>query len=309
MAILSARRGSQPTWRKCELYRQWQHQQTSHSFEPFYYQQFIPAFTKIAAPLYMSLNSKPFQGITWTKQCNTAFNNLKAALTSAPVLMFPDFSAPFYLYTNTSKAAIGAVLAQKDTNRHKHIVAYTSHQLSKSKKNYSITKWECLSIIYWIKYFHQYLHSSKFYIMTDHTALQWLMEAKEQQGRLACWAMKLQPYKFKIQYHTSKLHSNTDTMSQLPTTLANADMVCVLVEPQAPHPQQAAAVKGHEFIQQVTTNPYSNQAARAQGPSQTTVAPQEHIHHKPEWPLEEDWERTWPAKEDWFTEVTCGPTT
>lgn len=83
-----------------------------------YYQWFILAFTKIAAPLYTSLNGEPTWGITWTEQCNTAFNNLKAMLTLAPVLVFLDFSSPFYLYTDVSKAAIGTVLAQKDENRH-----------------------------------------------------------------------------------------------------------------------------------------------------------------------------------------------
>jgi hypothetical protein len=106
--------------------------------------------------------------------------HLKAALTSAPVLIFPDFNMPFYLHTNTSKLAIGAVLSQRTMDSDKRMVAYASRRLLKSERNYSVTEWECLSIVYWIEYFHWYLHGSCFHIVTDHVALKWLMEVKEQ---------------------------------------------------------------------------------------------------------------------------------
>jgi hypothetical protein len=69
---------------------------------------------------------------------------------------------------------LGVVLAQKDDNQ-KHIIAYVSRTLNPTEKNYAITELECLAIIWAIKYFKHYLYESKFSIITDHTALKWLL--------------------------------------------------------------------------------------------------------------------------------------
>ena len=45
------------------------------------------------------------------------------------------------------------------------------------------------------------------------------MEAKEQQGQLACWAMKLQPYEFNIVYWPGAKHTNADAMTRPPIVM------------------------------------------------------------------------------------------
>lgn len=107
-----------------------------------YYWQFVPVFTTIATLLYVLLQGEPFHWIQWLPECKTVFSMLKTALTTALVLVFPNFEALFFLYTNTSKAEIGAVLSQKDGEGHEQVVAYTSWCLSKSECNYSMTEWE-----------------------------------------------------------------------------------------------------------------------------------------------------------------------
>jgi hypothetical protein len=194
-----------------------------------YYRWFVPSFAEVAEPLYQLLWVEPFQGITWLEECEDAFVKLKEVLTMVPVLVFPDFEAPFYLHTDASKQAIGAVLAQRSVDGGEWVVAYASRQLSKSEWNYSVMEWECLSIVYWIEYFHRYLHGSKFHVITDHAALKWLMEAKEQRGWLAWWAMKLQPYKFEIVYRPGMKHCNTDTMTH-PPVVVDEDIVSVVAE-------------------------------------------------------------------------------
>jgi hypothetical protein len=91
-----------------------------------YYCQFVPVFAELVAPLYQLLCGEPFQGITWTEECGAAFVTLKEALTTAPMLVFPDFELLFYLHTDASKRAIGVVLSQRTPAGEEWVVAYAS---------------------------------------------------------------------------------------------------------------------------------------------------------------------------------------
>jgi hypothetical protein len=167
--------------------------------------------------------------VVWTPECEAAFIQLKEALTTAPVLTFLDFKRPFYLHTDVLKLAIGVVLSQWTEEGDEQVVVYASWWLSKSECNYSMTEWECLSIVFWIEYFHHYLHGSKFHVVMDHAVLKWLMDAKEQWGRLVWWAMKLQPYKFEIVYCAGVKHVNVDAMMR-PPIVSDLDIVAVVGE-------------------------------------------------------------------------------
>ena len=160
-----------------------------------YYCQFINGFADLSEPLVQLLRNVPF---SWGTEQQSAFEALKAALKVAPVLVYPDYDKEFYLYTNASGIAIGAILAQLDDEGHNHLVAYTSCILTKHKKNYSMTKKECLAVIYAMKQFYHYIYGTHFTVVTNHSSLRWLQQLKEPEGHLARWALKLQGYYFTI---------------------------------------------------------------------------------------------------------------
>ena len=86
-----------------------------------YYRRFIWHYATIALPLTDLLRKYSFH---WGPTATTAFDNLKAAMTQAPVLALLDFSQPFEIETDASGSGIGAVLMQ-----HGHPVAYFSRKL------------------------------------------------------------------------------------------------------------------------------------------------------------------------------------
>ena len=154
-----------------------------------YYRKFVKDFCQLAAPLHQ-LTSKKVQ-FKWTEESNAAFQTLKAALVSAPILAYPDFTREFQLYVDASDSAIGMVLGQIQNDK-EVVIAYAGRGFNPAERNYSATEREALAVVEGIKHFQTYLYGSRFTVITDHNALRWLMNIKEATGRLARWSLRLQ---------------------------------------------------------------------------------------------------------------------
>jgi transposase InsO family protein len=150
----------------------------------------------------------------WTEECEVAFNALKIALISPPVLRFPDFSKDFIVYTDASKFSIGYILGQRDEEGKEHVIAYGGRSIHKNEVAWSITELECLALVEGIKHFHVYLTNSRVVVYTDHISLKYLESMQCKTGRLLRWAMLLQPYNLDIQHKPGKQHGNADALSR-----------------------------------------------------------------------------------------------
>lgn len=137
---------------------------------------------------------KIFSKSDWTEDCQTAFETLKHALVTTPILRFPDMNKPFILSTDASGSALGYVLGQKDDNGLEYVVSYGGRALRPEEKKWSITELECLAVVDSIRNFRHYLSARPFDLYTDHSALTSLKNKKEPSGRLARWCIKLQSY-------------------------------------------------------------------------------------------------------------------
>ncbi|CAC5415726.1 unnamed protein product [Mytilus coruscus] len=80
-----------------------------------YYRKFIHNYSKITSPLNQLLHKD--QQFKWTDECQRSLETLKTKLTSAPILVFPDFNKEFILHTDASGTAIGYVLGQHDKDK------------------------------------------------------------------------------------------------------------------------------------------------------------------------------------------------
>ena len=73
-----------------------------------FYRRFIGNYAEIAKPLNeLTKKTKVFE---WSQECQKAFDNLKKKFLEKPVLVVPDPTKPFYVESDASKWATGAVL-------------------------------------------------------------------------------------------------------------------------------------------------------------------------------------------------------
>ena len=188
-----------------------------------YHRHFIKDFAKIARPLNLLLHDD-IKSVTehWKEEQQQAFETLKASLTKAPVLAYPDFNRPFIIEVDASDYAIGAMLCQEHTTpsgRKVHRpVAYSSCTLNKAQQNYSATDKEGLGVMWACEKFHRYLTRDPVTIITDHRPLVTMQGAKQATKRVESWRAKLQIYKPIFIHRAGKDHVVADALSRLPTS-------------------------------------------------------------------------------------------
>jgi len=100
-----------------------------------YYRKFVRDFSQISKPLTTLLKKEA--RFEWTDLCQHAFETLKGALTTEPILQHPVFSRPFLITTDASNSAIGAVLSQGRVGSDLPI-SYISRTLNKAEVNCNV---------------------------------------------------------------------------------------------------------------------------------------------------------------------------
>ena len=163
-----------------------------------FYRRFIHNFSSIASPLTdLTKKNRPNSIKDWQDHHERAFQTLKNRLTFSPILRLPVFQEgkPFVLRTDASEIGLGAVLLQDFEGEGRLPIAYASKKLLPRERNYSVIEKECLGIIW---KFRKYLYGVEFLLETDHKPLSYMQTAKVLNPRIMRWAMKLQPYRFRI---------------------------------------------------------------------------------------------------------------
>ncbi|CAI7834527.1 unnamed protein product, partial [Closterium sp. NIES-53] len=162
--------------KKIEAVRTWKTPENVKELQQFlgfanYYNRFVLNYAKIAAPLTNLLKKNtPYQ---WEAKHQEAVEQLKTALTSAPVLILPDPELDYVIEGDASDQAVGAVLMQ-DQGKGLQPIAYLSKKLHGAELNYPIHDKEALAIINAFKTWRCYLEGRKTTVYTDHCSLKYL---------------------------------------------------------------------------------------------------------------------------------------
>jgi transposase InsO family protein len=213
---------------KTEKVNNWPRPKTIKELKSFlgfcgYYRRFIHHYSDITHPLDVLCsqdNSIKGKGnvITgkWSDVHEEAFNSLKHALVSAPILCYPQQDCEFILDTDASNSGIGAVLSQVQQGEER-VVAYGSRRLTKSERRYCVTRKELLAVYYFVKYYRHYLFGRRFKVRTDHKALLWMLNWRKPNTSQYClWKAELEAYDMEVLHRPGVQHSNADGLSRIP---------------------------------------------------------------------------------------------
>ena len=204
--------------KKIEAVTSWKRPSTVRDVQCFlgfanFYRVFIQSYSKIAAPL-TKLTCK--DKLDWSLEADHAFEALKKAFTTAPILTHPDFQKPFFLESDASDFALGAVLSQPGEDERLHPVAFHSRKFTAAEINYEIHDKELLAIVDSFQEWRHFLEGAQHpvTVYTDHKNLEYFMSAKVLNRRQARWSISLSRFNFVITYRPGTQQIRSDALSR-----------------------------------------------------------------------------------------------
>ena len=229
-----------------------------------YFRKYIPSFSQRAKPLYELLKSpaptadKPKNStrskkknsapsstpIKWQEHHQDILDGLIDTLASPQVMAYPEFQAPFCLYTDASQEGLGAVLTQIKEGENK-VIGYGSRTLTPAEHNYNLHsgKLEFLALKWAItEHFRDYLAYAKhFTVYTDNNPLTYILTTAKLNATGQRWVGELADFRFDIRYLPGRTNRVADTLSRIPADLEQYQQDCTQeVDPQAVKATQAA---------------------------------------------------------------------
>ena len=193
----------------------------------------MKGFAWIAQPLNEHLAregaSRKSEQVSFSKDALEAFQALKQACMSSPILAFADYTKDFLLETDTSKEGLGVVLSQKQADGHYHLVVYGIQALTAHEKNYHSTKLEFL-VLKWAvtEHYKEYLLYQPFLVRTDNNPLMYIMTTPNLDATGHQWVGALAKFNFQLEYQKGQDNTVTDVLSQITTCLGPEAMQSIL---------------------------------------------------------------------------------
>ncbi|KAF1315245.1 reverse transcriptase, partial [Globisporangium splendens] len=191
----------------------------------------------------------------WSKDHQTAFEEVKRSLREAPVLALPNHDKPFRVVCDASDYAIGCALMQHDDEGHERVVSYQSRQLRPAERNYPVHDKELLAMKYSLVKFRVYLlGEERFAIYTDHASLRTAVKTPHLSQRMARWFSFFAEYNFVVHYKPGKTNILADALSRRPdydpkTKSEDTDGACRLCEDVRAIAVRAATTVREEIVE------------------------------------------------------------
>jgi ribonuclease HI len=154
---------------------------------------FVSWLREKAMPLYQLM--KKMDHFIWSQRTDDAFNDLKRALSTAPILAAPAPREPMLLYIAATPRVISVMIMVEHIEEGKELpiqrpVYYLSEVLTLSKQNYPHYQKVAYGVYMAAKKLKHYFEEHPITVLST-TLLLEIIECKDALGRVAKWAIEL----------------------------------------------------------------------------------------------------------------------
>lgn len=164
---------------------------------------YIEGFADIASPLWAATTTGAW---SWGQEQENAFRLLKEQIINCTTSLgyFSDQHQTI-LYTDASPNALGAVLVQQEANNPPRVISFASKALTPTEKRYPQNQREALASVWAVEHFAYFLLGRPFILRTDAQGFTFILNRTRENSKRAFtradgWALRLSPYKFKVEY-------------------------------------------------------------------------------------------------------------
>ena len=153
-----------------------------------FYDKLIPNFALVSSPLnYMMCKGSKFN---WTEQCNNAFESLKTALCSSPVMSIDDPDWKFIVKVDSCKTGVGCILEEENPiKKERTVIENASQKYNDTQQRYPAIELEVCGLLFAIKHWKQYLIGKHFVVETGSKAVEWIKGKRDLIGKLGRWSI------------------------------------------------------------------------------------------------------------------------
>jgi hypothetical protein len=146
---------------------------------------------------------------SWTPQAASAFQALKKALVSVPLLWLPNFSKHFYVDCDALGSGFGAMQHQGEG-----IVAYFNRTVAPRHAKLSPYERESIGLVKVVRNWQPYLWGRSFTVRTDHRSLKYILDQHLTTIPQHTWVTKLFGYDLDVVYHPGKQNAAAYALSR-----------------------------------------------------------------------------------------------
>ena len=243
-----------------------------------YYRQFIPNYGKVVACLEQE---KKKTSLTWTPQMDKAFEQVKEAFKTKPILAFPDYQGvqegrPFIFDSDWCQEGMAQSISQQQPGPdglRERVIAHGGRKCTTAERNYSSNKGETCSFTDGLQRFEHILRFAPFRARVDNRCLSYIRNLKKPTGIWCRWLELIESFQFDIEHRAGKKHANVDALSRAPhlpppteeMERRSAAYLCALTEAQLEAVEKLNAdtlMEMEELAGVVEKLPLSNQQIR-----------------------------------------------
>ncbi|MBW0525431.1 hypothetical protein O181_065146 [Austropuccinia psidii MF-1] len=170
-----------------------------------------------------------------------AFESLRQALTTAPLLLMPDFKRPFKLYIDASGDGLGAALHQVQIFNDKSMkgpICLISRKIKPTEARYGAGQMEFLCLVWALEKLNYFLNGCVFEVIKNCTTVKSLLKMKAPNRNMLRCQIAMQEYRgnMPIVHKDGNIYKNADGMSRwpLPNNFDNPAYVPAEASPQIP---------------------------------------------------------------------------